>query len=219
METLNIKGMRFNRLLVLEQGATRKGRVLWNCVCDCGNKISVPAYYLTSNNTRSCGCLRKEITIKKNLKHGHSKRNKKYAEYIIWQHLKDRCFNVKSEFYNHYGGRGITVSLKWANSYPAFLKDMGKRPSKKHSVERVDNNGDYKKGNCVWALRNTQANNRRSNVFIEYKGKKLTYAQWEKETGISQMTLRYRISVAKWSIEQSLTIKPNLKNKNLKNNQ
>jgi len=103
----------------------------------------------------------------------------------------ERCENPKNKKFPSYGGRGIRVCSRWRNSFEAFLEDMGGKP-KGFSVDRIDNNGNYEPGNCRWADAKTQAKNRRSNVWIEYKGKRMIISDWADALGINRGTLEAR---------------------------
>lgn len=98
--------------------------------------------------------------------------------------MKQRCFNEKSSSYKYYGGRGVTVCAEWRDDFDAFYEHMGPRPSPKHTIDRIDNNGNYEPGNCRWATYEVQANNRSNNRHIEYDGRLQTASQWEQELGM-----------------------------------
>lgn len=117
---------------------------------------------------------------------------------------KDRCFNVNNPGYANYGGRGITMAPQWVSSFEAFFEHMGPRP---HGLEldRIDNAGNYEPGNCRWATRDEQANNRRSNVFIEAFGKRLNIKAWAAETGLTESAIRLRLKTHKWPVERALS--------------
>lgn len=132
----------------------------------------------------------------------HGKRNT--PEYRSWVHMKDRCYRLKDKSYHNYGGRGIAVCERWRKSFTAFYEDMGKRPTDKHSIDRIDNNGNYEPSNCRWATAQEQADNRRSGYRFTYGGKTLTIRQWSNESGIAYDTLRQRLLRYKWSIEKAL---------------
>lgn len=155
---LDILGKKFNRLLVLQEVEERDkhGKVLWECLCDCGKEVSVNGSSLVSGNTKSCGCYQKEIASNIKFKHGGSHS----PEYRVWATMKERCNNSNSAQYKDYGGRGITYCQDWED-FSNFLRDMGPRPSDKHTIERVDVNGDYRKENCIWTeSRSLQSYNR-----------------------------------------------------------
>jgi hypothetical protein len=103
-----------------------------------------------------------------------------------------------------YGGRGIEVCDRWRNSYPTFLADMGQRPTPDHSIERIDNNGNYAPENCRWATRIEQSNNRRSNRHLTFQGRTQTLAQWEREIGGKGYLIKQRLKLG-WSVDRALT--------------
>lgn len=115
-------------------------------------------------------------------------------EYRILSAIRNRCYNKRSEVYPRYGGRGIKVCKRWLGPRGIFnfLEDMGPRPGKEYTIDRIDNDKGYSPGNCRWATWTEQENNRRSNVLYEYKGKKMTLPQWARELGIGYGTLCYR---------------------------
>ncbi len=132
----------------------------------------------------------------------------KSPEHKVWRKMKERCYNEKAAQYARYGGRGIVVCDEWLNSFSAFFADVGPRPSANHSLERIDNNGNYTPANCRWADRSEQARNRCSSHLIEFNGKTQALAAWAAELGISQSTLLQRVGRLGWSIARALTTPP-----------
>ena len=150
--------------------------VKWLCECKCGNKSYVTTDHLRSGHSKSCGCYKKIATLISKRTHGLSRN----PIYNIWGLMITRCYNTKSEAYKHYGERGITVCDEWINSFETFYKDMGDRPTTKHSIERKNNNKGYFKDNCYWATKLQQIRNRRSSLFINYNGKEIALIDFAK---------------------------------------
>lgn len=196
----DLTGKIFDRLKVLcfsHKG--NHGDFYWTCECECGNEITVRGCTL-GKSAKSCGCLRKEVTSKQFKTHGLSKS----PEYKIWAGMKARCYNPNVRSYSDYGDRGIKVCEHWKNSFENFLKDMGKRPSKSHTIERINNDKDYSPENCKWINSSEQATNRRSNIKLTYNDLTLTIAEWSRKLGIKCGTLEYRYHRG-WTTEEILS--------------
>jgi hypothetical protein len=193
------------------------------CICDCGNIFKTKLRYIRSGKTNSCGCFKKEQLrkywntkkertkkiksiikkYKKLLKKFFQYRKKHFIkkhgmsgtpEYRRWTSIKYRCYNKNCRKYNMYGGRGIKMCDEWLNSFEKFRKDMGCRPSAKHSIDRIDNNGDYTPENCRWATPKEQARNKRDTVYISFKGETLPLVEWAERKNISPSNIRYKYS-------------------------
>ncbi len=162
-------------LLTVESfgGRSAGGHFKWACVCECGGRCTPFASNLLRGLSSSCGCV---IIAKRPFNtrtHGLSHTR----EYNIWIKIRDRCGNPDNAGYKNYGGRRITVCQRWQDSFDDFLSDMGKSPSTKHSIERHDNYLGYNPDNCAWELPKTQANNRRTNKMVIFRGSLCTLAQ------------------------------------------
>ena len=165
----------------------KRRRALYRC--SCGREKVIQVQHVKSDHTRSCGCLRREVTSKMKREHGDSKRGQPHPLYSVWTSMKQRCANKRCKSYPNYGGRGIKVCDRWLNSFEKFKEDMFDTWKKGLTIERIDNNRDYTPDNCRWATRAEQSRNKRNNR--TYQGKCIT--DWARELGISRITIYDRI--------------------------
>lgn len=196
---IDITGQRFSRLVARGPVERRyppcgTSYVLWYCDCDCNGHTLTTSGKLRYGYTTSCGCYSAEQMAEGLRKHGHARPNKGFSpEYTIWASMVDRCRPANAQNYKDYAGRGITVCERWAKDFLAFYADMGPRPSPKHSIDRINNDGNYEPDNCRWATPIEQGNNKRTNVIIEAFGRKQTLAQWAREAGVPTSALWTRL--------------------------
>lgn len=155
---LNLQGQRFSRLTVIcFSHKTDKNAAMWICKCDCGTIKTLQTSTLRGG-TKSCGCLAKEINLKKNTKHGLAGTR----FYIIWSTMMARCYNKKAHAYERYGERGIKVCKQWHNVKNFVAWCEMKNPEPRLTLDRYPNNdGDYRPSNCRFATYSEQNNNRR----------------------------------------------------------
>jgi hypothetical protein len=152
---------------------------------------------------RSCGCRGGSW------KHGGAEGRKLTPEYLSWCSMRDRCRRPKCKSFARYGGRGIKVCERW-NDFANFLADMGKRPSPQHSIDRIDNDGDYEPGNCRWSARLEQARNTRITKDakrLEHDGRVQTISEWAEQLGISRSSIKLRLRNG-WPIQRALREPP-----------
>lgn len=145
--------------LIAKVGKTSNGSYIYECLCVCGNTKRVQSSSLNSGLVQSCGCLFKEVHSERLKTHGKSKI--KDREYGAWIAMKSRCYNPNNEYFEIYGGRGITVCDEWLNSFETFFRDMGCCPDG-FSLDRENPNKGYCKDNCRWASASLQARNKRT---------------------------------------------------------
>lgn len=157
---------RFGRLTVLGEAEPKRfGQSVYRralCRCDCGNLSKPLPDSLRSGRTTSCGCLTAEVATR----HGMEKS----SEYRAWVNMRARCKNPTDQSWSRYGGRGIAVCDRWRDSFEAFYADVGPRPTASHSIDRIDNDGNYEPGNVRWATALMQNQNRHNSLHVEMSG-------------------------------------------------
>jgi hypothetical protein len=207
MSGFDLTGQRFGRLTVKADLGTRKTSAqfvrYWACDCDCGQTVEVRTGGLRSGATKSCGCLHKEIMSQSHYRHGMIRS----TEYRIWNNIKNRCGNPNVPAYPRYGGRGITICDRWKDDFSAFLSDMGPRPSTGHSIDRINNDGNYEPGNCRWATAKEQGNNSRHNRIVSVRGEEMTLSQAVERFGGNYDSVKWRIYQGQ-TAEQALKLEP-----------
>lgn len=188
----DISGMKFGRLTAIERIPNTK-RIMWRCICDCGNETTSRRERLFSGEKKSCGCLA--------LKHG--KTNTRLHR--IWCSMRQRCYDKNCQKYYRYGARGITICEEWKKDFATFYEWAINNGYKDNlSINRINNDKGYYLENCHWATNEEQMNNYSRNHLITYKGETKTIHQWSKITKIKQGTLQNRIAKG-WDVERALT--------------
>jgi hypothetical protein len=192
-------GSCFGRLTVIERLANKRhpsGKTSQQFLarCLCGNTTQVLWSRLASGKTTSCGCYRVDASREKQKTHGMCDT----PEYAIWSTMKARTSNPKTPTFSHYGGRGITVCRRWMDSFEHFLCDIGRRPTSKHTLERINVDGNYEPGNVEWATMKVQQRNRRNNHLITVDGITRCLAEWSEISGVGFSTIIRRLKIG-WS--------------------
>ena len=191
----DLQGHTFGRLVVLQRAPNVKDRTAWLCRCTCEENAIVIGNKLQQGRTVSCGCKKQEIMSnmaavgRTNRAHGRTNT----TEFRTWTSMLTRCFNPRSEDYPRYGGRGITVCDRW-REFKQFLADMGIKPSPRHSIDRINNDGNYEPGNCRWATQTEQSRNRSTTRLLTFHDKTQSVEAWAVEYGIKADTLRHRLA-------------------------
>jgi hypothetical protein len=169
----DLTGKTFGRLTVLREQGRMERQVAWLCQCECGTHHIVRSRSLRTGETRSCGCLSKELLSTRNttflVRHGAMTGRGHWPEYRVWRGMLNRCYNENDKKYYLYGGRGIAVCDRWqygengTHPFMCFLIDVGWRPADKQSIDRCpDKNGNYEPNNTRWATHSEQNSNRRT---------------------------------------------------------
>lgn len=199
---LELEGKRFGRLVAIcDSGERRANNVKWLCKCDCGNYVKVEAVSLRRGNTISCGCYNIENFTQRITKHG----DYKTRLYSIYRCMKNRCNNKNNTNYKTYGAIGIKVCEEWMDNYFNFKEwAVNNGYQETLTLDRIDVNKGYSPTNCRWVDYKTQGNNKRTNHYITYKGKKQTLTQWAEQVGMKPNCLQTRLSRG-WSVERALT--------------
>lgn len=195
---LDLTGHTYGRLTVVSYVSRKPTK--WSCRCSCGNTSVATTINLRSGNTTSCGCVHRERCSVASRTHGQTGS----TEYRTWSHMIARCYNPRDTDFKDYGARGITVCDEWHYSFEAFYRDMGPKPSPRHSIERVDNNSGYFAKNCIWGSPIQQANNQRQTIRLTLNGETRSLCDWARKIGVPRDRLYGRICLG-WPTERVLT--------------
>lgn len=171
--------------------------------CACGNEFTTVVSSVKTGHTRSCGCLCGRIVADATRTHGKSRT----PTYRVYLQMIRRCENKKNKSYADYGGRGIAVCQRWRESYELFLGDMGERPSPSHSIDRIDNNGNYEPGNCRWATITQQRRNRRTTKWLTIYGKRMAAVEWAEVSMTNPKTVYARLANG-WTDKEAVFGRP-----------
>jgi hypothetical protein len=214
---IDLAGQVFGRLKVLARAENDKhGEARWLCKCECGNDTErvVAGSCLRDGQTRSCGCLNRELAsarAKEQGTHGHTKTGRPSRTYKSWLGMLARCCNQSHKYYHRYGGRGITVIDRW-KSFECFLSDMKERPPGL-TLERKNNALGYNPQNCVWSDMRAQSRNKNNNRWLEFNGERMVLQDWADRLGTHQQTIHLRLKRG-WDLEKSLTYPVQIKRRN-----
>lgn len=186
---IDLTGKKFHLLTAIRPERDGK-RTFWVCICDCGNTCRIETNNLRRQNRKpSCGCYARSAVGEANATH----RMTGTRVYRSWVSMKMRCQNPEDLTYERYGGRGILVCDRW-QSFENFLADMGTPPTEKHTLDRIDVNGNYEPENCRWATPKQQARNTRRNIFYDFFGQQMTAPEIAEKTGVPLVTIRKRLA-------------------------
>ncbi|MZK54155.1 hypothetical protein [Clostridium beijerinckii] len=185
----DLRGKVFGRLVAIEIVGRNKSRsVIWKCKCECGNECEVVSDRLLQGETKSCGCITKELNKTRRITHGlsHTKL------YYVWKAMLARCNNKKHPWYSRYGGRGIKVCSEWEDVKAFYDWAINNGYKDGLEIDRVDNDGNYEPNNCKWKTRKEQTQNTSRNKKVTINGETKTLSEWAEVTGLNQNTLQYR---------------------------
>lgn len=198
---IDLTGKQFGRLTV-RSIASRNAGIRWLCRCECGGEATVLGQHLRAGRSASCGCLHREQLGSMVRTHGRTDS----FEHRVWRGMRHRCSNPKAARYMDYGGRGICVCTRWGD-FAAFLADMGPAPDTKHSIDRIDNDGDYGPENCRWATAKQQARNNSRNRMLTFRGETRCLAEWAEQLDLDAGTI-YRRLRAGQTTDEALGVRP-----------
>jgi len=201
VNTTDMLGLQFSRWTVIAFDEKRGNQKYWLCRCSCGKEKSVCGKNLRRGHSQSCGC----VLLEFNKARISPLRTLHPAEYNVFQSLKQRCRDPKTPAFKYYGGRGIKCEF---TSFADFFAEVGVRPTKRHSIERIDNDGNYASGNVKWATRVEQDANKRSTVIVSYKGKRVPLVTLEADTNLPAGMMWNRIFKLGWTVEEAVNTPP-----------
>ena len=202
---MDLTGDKYGYLTVIKMSdtRTRAGRIQWECICECGKHVTIPAHKLRCGETKSCGCHHYDCN------HRSKKAKNNPRLYNVYSGIKKRCNNPNNGGYPEYGGRGITLCHEW-KTFDAFcdwaLANGYDENAAHHecTIDRIDNSKGYSPDNCRWVNMIEQANNKRNNKMLTFNGKTQTMAEWTRECGFKNGVISQRLSRG-WSVEKTLS--------------
>ena len=208
MQNTSLVGRRFGLLVVtsLSDKRTSARCSYVHCTCDCGNTKEILKKSVLAGKSTSCGC-RGRAAKPYSVTHKDGSRTR-LPEYTVWTTMKARCYNASSIQYKDYGGRGISICDQWRNDFAAFYRDMGPRPTRHHSIDRIDNDGHYELANCRWTIRLVQCRNKRNTKRYELDGVSKTLAEFSEDYGIDKKIVKNRVKKLGWPLHRALTTQP-----------
>jgi hypothetical protein len=209
-------GKIFGRLTVLEYAGFNSHRdPMWLCQCKCGNTKVVRQVSLLNGDTKSCGCLHREIIIERSTKHGLKRRKNGNKLYPVLMSMRSRCYNPNNAAYSHYGARGIIICPEWLGEQGIinfYNWSINNGYQEGLTIDRIDVNGNYEPNNCRWVDMKTQQNNRSNNHYIEIDGETHTIAEWAIIYNIPQHVIHNRIHRLNWDPIDAVTASVGLTN-------
>lgn len=189
---LEIAGERYGRLVALRFDRMVNYKSFWWFRCDCGKELSAMTSNVRRGNTTSCGCYHSELMSVVKTTHGHRRGGKTTLTRKSYEHAKSRCHCPTNHKYQQYGARGILMCDEWRNDFLAFVRDMGEAPPGT-TIDRIDNDKGYEPGNCRWATPHQQSRNLRTNIWVEYDGRRMILKDFAATMGVDYLLLYKRV--------------------------
>lgn len=196
---IELAGQRFGRLTAYSyahvQLSSGRRMAAWLCICDCGNKKVIQGHHLRGGKSLSCGCLSTDAVVERNTIHGLSKT----PRYLCWKAMMNRCYREDVVEYQNYGARGIRVCDRWRfgengkHPFVCYIEDTGEQPSPAHSIDRIDNDGNYEPGNVRWATKAQQMANRRTSIHAIIGGVRVPLVKYAGRLGFSYEGMRLQV--------------------------
>lgn len=202
----DLAGRRFGMIFVVsfDPSSDPQGYGKWKCKCDCGTEFTQRGNRLLAGSAASCGCRKRDAKTESRISHGETRNGEVPRDYMVWQGMIARCENPKGNRWKSYGGKGVKVCERWRHSFPAFIEDMGPRPTPRHTIDRIDSSGNYEKSNCKWSTPKEQARHFAKNRMITAFGEIHCVAEWAELKSLPYAGFRARI-LRGWDAEEAMT--------------
>lgn len=210
---IDLTGQIFGRLAVkaLHAQRVKGGGSYWVCECECGATLKIARNNLVRGTSKSCGCLKNELSSVRLSAQKTTHGMTGSPEYLSWASMIQRCHNPRHDAYIRYGGAGIVVCDAWRESFEQFYADMGPRPSEEHTLDREDNEGNYTPDNCRWATWHVQQNNRKDTKKYLFNGQHITLAEIARDAGVGYFPLYNRVVRKKMAIQAAIDLLPKVR--------